>query len=129
MSTVEDRLRAATRAAAHTVPPDGAPPLVLPKRTGAAGGWRGGPRLRGWLAPVAAAVAVAVAIGASVAVSGVIHGHRHHHARPAAVAGPFSGLPAYYITLTGSGKLGNPPYRAVVRATATGAVVATLSPP
>jgi len=123
MSTVEDRLRAATRAAARTVPPGSAPPLVLPERTGAAGAWRGGPRLRGWLAPVAAAVAVAAAIGTSVAVSGIIHGHRHHHPRPAA-ASPLSGLPAYYITLTGSAGR-----RAVVRATATGAVVATLSPP
>jgi hypothetical protein len=92
MNTIEERIRAAARAAADTVPPDGVPPLELPdpvvpmrRRRGwavlagrgpAGGGLAGGGlagRLAGggqrarWVAPVAAAVAVvAVVVAASV---------------------------------------------------------------
>jgi hypothetical protein len=90
MNTVEDRIRAATRAAANTVPPDGVPPLRLPttesprrtRRHRRAWGARRGPLGRGsyrprwtpWLAPAAAALAVVVIV---VAVVGI--GHSVHH--------------------------------------------------
>jgi len=66
MTTVEDRLRAATRAAAGTVLDDSAPPLVLPRsgrnavltgRGAALTGRRGASRAR-WITPLAAAASV-----------------------------------------------------------------------
>jgi hypothetical protein len=69
VNSVEDRLRAATRAAAATVPEGSAPPLVLPVpgRRRAAGG-RHPRRPTRWLAPIAAAVAVA-AVAAGLIVT------------------------------------------------------------
>jgi hypothetical protein len=126
MSTIEDRLRAATKAAADTVAPGTEPPLMLPGRRATAARWRRRPRQAGWLAPAAAAAAVAAVIGTSVSVSTVIHAHRPAAQHPA--DGPFAGLPAYYLTLAS----GNPaawPRRAVIRATGTGTVTATVTPP
>jgi hypothetical protein len=72
MNSFEDRLRAAMRAAAGTVPPDSAPPLRLPRRP-----WRGlrlpGRRLLGnrfrFLTPVAAAAAVVAVVAVSFAAA------------------------------------------------------------
>jgi hypothetical protein len=129
MTTIEDRVREAARAAAGTVAAGSAPPLRLPDRRGLLGWWRADARRSGWVAMVAAAAAVAAAIGTSVAVSGAIHAHRPHPRQASSAVSPLAGLPAYYVTLSGHGKLGRPPYRAVVRATTTGAVVARVSPP
>ncbi len=75
MSSLEDRLRAATRAAAQTVAPDSAPPLRLPPwpvHRRVSRRWHG---WRRWLAPAAAAASVAVVVG-SLAIAGRTHG-RH----------------------------------------------------
>ncbi|HEV8275934.1 MAG TPA: hypothetical protein VGQ26_09590 [Streptosporangiaceae bacterium] len=79
-------------------------------------------RWPGWLAPVAAAAAVAGVIIASLAISGVI---LHHHAGtgPAGPSGVFAKVPQYFAALP------EIPGRAVIGATATGAVLGTVTPP
>ncbi|HEY6275449.1 MAG TPA: hypothetical protein VIX86_03885 [Streptosporangiaceae bacterium] len=142
MSTTEDRVRAATRAAAQTVAPGSTPPPPpLPERLrrNPAAHPRRGRGWPGWVAPLAAAAAVAAVIAISVVVSGALPlGHasrpaqtaaRHTgtvalHPAPAAPAG----IPAYNITLA-PGPLAGQSTRAVVRATATGAVLATVRAP
>jgi hypothetical protein len=132
MTSVEDRLRAATRAAAATVAPDSAPPLRLPREPERRGPGSTARRHRvGWLrvvAPLTAAAAVIAVVAVPLAVTDGIHAR--HPAASHGQASPLAGLPPYYIDLTGK----KAPYlpqrlRAVVRATATGATVATLTPP
>jgi hypothetical protein len=134
MNAIEDRLRAATRAAADTVAPGSAPPLHLPDRLDTALRGRRGPRLRGerhwlrWLGPLTAAAAVVAVVTASFAISSAIHARRPG-ARPGhGHGGVLAGLPRYYISLAG-GRLGTGPYHAVVRTTTTGKVIATVTPP
>ncbi len=132
MISTEERLRAATRAAADTVPPGSAPPLHLPP--GAADArLRGGLfRHRGRLAtftPLAAAAAVIIVVAVAVAVA-VAHGQPGHRG----AAGPrhheplLAQLPPYYVTEAGDGPLGDATH-VQVRATATGKVLATVRPP
>ena len=143
MNTIEDRLRAAVQAAAGTVAPGSAPPLNLPGQPGRPGRARR-PRRSGWprwVAPLVAAASVIAVIAASLAITG---GGTHARPRPAA-GGPHTGprpaapetraeraaalasVPPYYLTLTGYS--GQPHRRAVIRASATGAVLATVAPP
>ena len=134
MTTIEDRLRAATQAAAQTVAPDSAPPLHLPDRPsrGLPARWLGRRRWAGWLAPLAAAAAVTGVVAGSLAVSGVFHSRpaRRVYVNPQQV-------PPFYVALmvTGGGNCcqpgqpGEPATRALVRATATGTVLATITPP
>jgi hypothetical protein len=128
VTTVEDRLRAATRAAAHTVAPGSAPPLHLPDQPAR--------QRRHWwasrLTPLAAAAAVTAVIAGTLTISGAIHS-----SPPGPVAGASGQIPPYYVALpyTGDGqccspgRLFNPRTYAVVRATRTGAVLATITPP
>ena len=142
MSTTEDRVRAATRAAAQTVAPGSTPPpppLPARRRRGPAAHPRRGRGWPGWVTPLAAAAAVAAAIAASVVVSGALslgQGRRPAHtaagrtgmvALHPAPAAP-AGIPAYDVALA-PGPLAGQSTRAVVRATATGAVLATVRPP
>ncbi len=142
MSTTEDRVRAATHAAAQTVTPGSTPPpppLPARPRRGPAAHPRRGRGWPGWVAPLAAAAAVAAAIATSVAVSGALSlGHARRPAQTAAgragtvalhpaPAAP-AGIPAYDVALA-PGPLGGQATRAVVRATATGAMLATVRPP
>ena len=141
MSTIEDRLRAATRAAAQTVAPGSAPPpppLPARRRLVPAAHPRWGSGWPGWMAPLVAAAAVAAAIATSVVVSGALSlGHARspsQSARPTgtvplhpALAAP-PGIPAYDVALAPGPDAGQST-RAVVRATATGAVLATVRPP
>ena len=126
MST-EERLRAAARAAAATVPPGSAPPLRLPGDPAAGRQPGSGLRRRRWLrtlTPLAAAAAVAaVVIGSLTLTSGqrTPPGGAGRPARSAAL----SSVPPYYVALTSAAT----PAQAVIRATATGAVVATVRPP
>ena len=70
MNTIEERVRAATRAAGDTVPPDSIPPLRLPapdrarRRRGSRARTRA--RWTAWMAPAAAALAVVVIATAAV---------------------------------------------------------------
>jgi hypothetical protein len=79
-------------------------------------------RWPGWLAPVAAAAAVAGVILGSLAISGVI---LHHPAggSPAHSSGVFARVPRYFVAVSAM------PGRAVVGATASGAVLGTVAPP
>ena len=139
MNLIEDRIRAAARAAAETVAPDSVPPLDLPAaRTRRFGRGRRGSRSPGatwstWtsrLAPLAAALAVIAIVITVVTVS-----HPAHQggpdlvtgagARPDVPLGPpvstyiRSGqVPSYFVTLTPSG--------AAVHVTLSGAAVATI---
>jgi hypothetical protein len=133
MTPLEDRLRAAIRAKADEIPPGTVPPLRLP-RPGAGflslahrGGESKRPPVarssRRWLAPAAAAVLVTAVAAGSVAVSGALRGRQ----QPAALA---LGVPRYYVALTGPVRGRYQTGRtAEVRATATGAVLARVTPP
>lgn len=141
MNETQDRIRAATHAAAqvvHEVPPlnleSGAPRPKRSRRTMPA---------RGWAAPLTAAAAVlAIALGL-VAVRDFPSGRPAGPARATGAAShaprtitPSAAVPAYYVTLDDDGgqstdsAAGNAsPYPAVVADTFTGARVATVSPP
>jgi hypothetical protein len=90
-------------------------PPALARRAAAPRRWPG------WLAPVAAAAAVAGVIIASLAISGLII--RPSATGPATLSGPFAKVPRYFVALP------EIPGRAVVGATATGAVLGTVAPP
>jgi hypothetical protein len=134
---IEDRVRAATRAAADMVTPDSVPPLRLasepPFRS------RDGSRAfasvwRRWLAPMAAAAAV-VAVAAAMVVVGRTVDNRMSvtgplpSSRPGPVrTGPpisfyvaAGRVPRYYVSIESNGNPNFHPSYAVVRATATGA--------
>jgi hypothetical protein len=108
MSSVEDRLRAATRAAAATVADGSAPPLSRPaSRRRAAGRLHPGRRTR-WLAPVAAAAAVAAVAAALIVAAGPASMSKLHlrppvgpTALPAVHPAPrlADGLPAYFLAV------------------------------
>ncbi|HME66439.1 MAG TPA: hypothetical protein VKG61_16245 [Streptosporangiaceae bacterium] len=126
---IEERVRAATRAAGDTVAPDSVPPLRLrserPFRFRASAWAR-------WLAPVAAAAAVI-----AVAVAMVTVGHTVNHRtggtaassvapNPVKTGPPLSSyiasgrVPKYYLSVESIGKPSFNPSYAVVRETATG---------
>jgi hypothetical protein len=141
---IEDRVRAAARAAADTVTPDSVRPLRLapehPFRARA--GSRSLASVWGrWLAPAAAAAAVV-----AVAVAMVLVGQTAHHS-PRGSAAPFSEppgpvragppiasyvasgrVPRYYVSIESHGNPNFNPSYAVVRATATGAAIETYEP-
>jgi hypothetical protein len=140
MNTLEDRVRAAARAAADTVPPDSVPPLWLPPASPA------GSRRQSWLrspwarrlAPLGAALAVV-----AVAVAMVVVGRVAREPAPAPEAGmsppgpvtagpPVSSyvasgqVPRYFVAIESRGNPNYNPSYAVVRATVTGAALATI---
>jgi hypothetical protein len=137
MNQTEERLRAATRALAGTVPDGSAPPLRLDARTAAAPA--AGPTRRtlsglNWravarrLTPLAAAAAVVAVVAVVIAITG------RTPDRPPARRGAAAGdVPPYYVTLTltnkQSGRHAPDPEAAVVRATTTGLALATVPPP
>lgn len=172
MNTLEDRLRAAARAAADTVPPHSAPPLRLrgqpagrrskPGRLRRLGGCPAvrshprqprsagfpGRRQRGaWpraLAALAAAAAVITIVTVSLALGsgaagrqpgrrGTVTGAAAHQARrPARTAtseAALASVPPYYITVFPGVMATTASQHAVIRATATGKVVATVAVP
>ena len=124
MST-EERLRAATRAAAGTVPPGSAPPLRLPGAQPGRARWDQRQRWLRAMVPLAAAAAVAAVVIVSLALTRGVppasSGGGSSPARPAAL----DGVPPYYVALTAAAT----PAQAVIRSTATGAVLATVKPP
>ncbi|MGH3201683.1 MAG: hypothetical protein ACRDP5_06480 [Streptosporangiaceae bacterium] len=148
---IEDRVRAAVRAAADTVAPDSVPPLRLAperpfrSRLGSRFRARGGSRARasvwaGRLEPLAAAVAViAVAIVMVMVGRTVNHGPGGTSAASAAGPGPVrtgpavssyvaSGrVPRYYVSVESHGNPNFNPSYAVVRSTVTGAATGTVA--
>ena len=109
LALLENRISAATRAAAATVADGSAPPLRLPaggrpphqQRARRRTGWNARPSLWRIAAPVAAAAAVLAVIATSVAVS-----DRSHAPSPSPAAAAIPGVPRYYLELvqrTGAG--------------------------
>ncbi|WP_300612803.1 hypothetical protein [Trebonia sp.] len=128
MNTVEERIRAATRAVDGAV--SRVRPLDLPPAAGTSPGPRPGARVRRarrwrtWLAPVTAAAAV-LAIGiALVIVRDIPNGRVVSPARPALPAA----VPTYYVALDHPDNRGSPD-PVVVGDTRTGTVLATVQPP
>jgi hypothetical protein len=143
MNTIEDRIRAAARAAAGTVPPDSVPPLRLP--AGRPSRFRRGHRDShlgvAWarrMAPLAAAVAVVAVAVAVVTISR----SRHEPVTSTGTAAPGgvtpgpplstyvrSGqVPPYYVAITSHGNPNFNPSYAVVQATVSGKTLATIKP-
>jgi hypothetical protein len=125
MITTEDRVRAAARAAAATVPPDSAPPLRLPADPGRRPGLLA--RVRA-MTPLAAAISVIAAIAAAMAIAHSIGSHQAGPRGGPAVSGAAAlrSIPPYYAALVGPEGM---PHPAIIRATATGRVLATVTPP
>jgi hypothetical protein len=130
VNATEDRLRAAGRAVAVTVPPDSVPSLRLPAPAPPEADLRGlgrrWPRGRrpGWLAPLAAAAAVVAVIALSVAVA-----RGQSSGAPAGTAAGPLGTPAYYVTLAAPAGPAGVGAAAVVRRTATGQAFARVTAP
>jgi hypothetical protein len=138
MTGIEGRLRAATQVAAATVAPGSAPLLQLPADPPGHGRPRPGrrrprgTRWAGWAAPLAAAAAVAAIIWTTASVAPdhprtPSHATSHRHV----VANPLATVPPYYLELTSARHTRALVYPQVaqIRATATGALVATITPP
>jgi hypothetical protein len=138
MNTLEGKLTAALRQTGEEITAGSVPPLVLdpPRRRPRVGDGASRRRWMTRLTPLAAAAAVAAVVAASLAISGTFHG-RLRAGGPA--AGPSRGappggpgalrkVPPYYLDLAGpTDILGG--RRAEIRATTTGAVLATVRPP
>ena len=133
MNTLESRLREAAKATAEEIAPGSIPPLSLAKpqrrRPGRAGRGRG---RAGWpriLIPVAAAASVIAVVATTLAITSGTYKHRP--AKAASHTSVLASLPPYYVMLTGN----NPnrtvlqPQHAVIRATSSGAILATITPP
>lgn len=135
MNSIEDQVRAATRAQAGVLREVG--PLRLPSAADGAPEPRSSTRARrarrwkGWMAPVTAAAAV-LAIALSLALIRVIP---NGPVVPASPPPSVAGVPAYYVALAGpatgaTGWYGQPPATGlVVGATFTGKTLATVAPP
>ena len=128
----EDDIRAAFRTLARQAPDaDAVLTKVRERLETSSASQRQGKRGRRPLAAVASAVAVMAVIGGSIALA--TSGHAPHQAAsspgPAVNSqpGPGGPLPPYFMALAPIGK--SPLSKAVVNDTATGATLATVSPP
>ncbi len=114
MTDLEDRLRRHLKIHSERIGPESVRPLRVPP-----------PRRRSatvrWLAPVAAVAAV-IALIAGVSVAGQSAGSR-------SAAGTVSGMPPYYVTLTGATRAQGPVLTATVRDSATGAALTAVGVP
>ena len=132
MNTPEDRVRQALREAAEDISWTDVPQLRLPDRAGhgrLARGWWSWPP---WLTPLAAAAAVAAVLAATLALTGSPARPSHRTSSDALLAS----APRYYIVLPDTGRSRwldqlkqARRQKAQIRATATGRVVATITPP
>lgn len=143
MNTLEDRIRTAVTQTAEEIAPGSIPPLSLGGMLPAdrhAGPVRSGQRWRRVVVPLAAAASIVLVITASLALIGPTHagghlprgdgGHLPRGAVTLGVAPAYTGgtVPPYYVALE-PGPLSGASTRAVVRATATGAELAVVTPP
>jgi hypothetical protein len=128
MSMIEDRLRAATKAAADTIPAHSAPPLRLPEPTRRAA--RGASRSHGrrLTARLVAPLAAAAAVIAIIAVAVNLPSGNQTPGPPGSVPASklLQAVPRYYMEISNVASLAG---AAVVRDTLTGATVATARPP
>lgn len=121
MISVEERLRAAARAAAATVADGSAPKLRLPgQRYGTLAQRR---RVVRWVAPLTAALAVIAVVVAAAVLRGTAVGPGP--AKP-------TGLPRYFVALADAGQFNSSKIVrivAIVGNTATGKPIVTITPP
>lgn len=135
MNTLEDKLRTALRETGAEITPQSVPPLRLhsARRRLRLVGRTGRHRWAARLTPLAAAAAVVGVIAVSLAISSASHGTASHvrHQTASGPASPFAGVPPYYVVLAGKNPSPTALQRqfALVRATATGAVVTRITPP
>ncbi len=124
---VEDDLRAALSSLERHAPD---PATVLQDARERTAGRHGGSWPR-WITALAAAASVIAVVAASLAItSGNGSGTRSRPPKPetaAERAAAIASVPPYYLALTGYP--GRPHLRAVIRASATGAALATVTPP
>jgi hypothetical protein len=103
MNTLEDRLRAATRAAAGTVADDSAPPLRLPPRSRRLSWPARGHVRHPWIVPLAAAAAVIAVVTASILAARTVVPGQELPATGPPLAAPLplnaDGLPAYFLAI------------------------------
>jgi len=135
MNVIEERIRAAARAAGNTVSPESVPPLELPAERPRAAIWRWR-----WLVPAAAAAAVVLVAVTTVTVGQVTRTRAPGIAPTAAAPGPMlpgpslasyvsSGtIPPYFVAVAFTGKPAQSPAVAVVHDTVTGKTLATIKP-
>jgi len=123
MTRTEERLRDALQASASRVRDQSLRPLTAAGGPRSADALRPASRRRTWLPPLAAAASVALVAAGAVAAGGYLH----HRGSPAGPAGAAAGPPRYYATLEGNNQTNLD--EVVVRATATGAVVARIQDP
>jgi hypothetical protein len=138
VSALEDRLRRDLRAESGQITPDSLPDLRLPGRAAHPAGhpWRAAPPWLAWAKPLAAAAAVIAVIAGALAVSRTIQGQPPVPGIPP----DYASAPAYYAygvqgnlysyvshgTQYGASVQGR---YIKVRATSTGKLLATVSPP
>jgi hypothetical protein len=145
MNTLEERIRTAVTQTAEEITPGSIPPLALHVRVRSGrrtradrtiGAGRRGSRWPRVLIPVAAAASVMAVVAASLVLPTLAH-RPAHPARhlpkgtvPLGAAPAYDGgtVPPYYVALE-PGPLSGAATRAVVRATATGAEIAVVTPP
>ena len=135
MPSIEDILRASLHDKANELPANAVPPpLRLPARPSGPLGSRnrrGGAGWPRWLAAPAAVALVAAAVAGSVLVSRSVPGGGQISAAAASAAARAAGVPGVYVALTGYRDDGSPFVNAtgaVVKATATGEVLARIAP-
>jgi len=136
MNVIEERIRAATRAAGNTVSPESVPPLELPTEHPRTDGWR-----RRWLVPAAAAAAVVIVIAVTAVTVGPATRTRAPSIAPAATApGPMlpgpslasyvsaGVIPPYFVSVAFTKTAARSPAVAVVHDTVSGHALATIRP-
>lgn len=144
MRSIEESLRGAFREVADEVPAESVPPLILPARRRSWFTREAAPpapgRARAWAAVASSAAMVAIVLGAAASLGSVLNRHQAGAAEsvpaatgPAAPVAVARAVPRYYVALTVATGLRRARARArasaVVRATATGATIATFAPP
>jgi hypothetical protein len=125
MTTTPERVKRAIDATAEQVTADSIAPFVVPEPAPRFAGWPGQRTARRprWLAPVAAAISMAIIAAGVLAISNVVASHPRPPQAARAVPPP-----PYYAALTRSGPPQPPRSDVTIRATATGKVLATVSP-
>lgn len=141
MTRLEERLRADMRAESEQIGPGSIPALQLPARAHPSGRLRRrGPRhWPAWVATLAAAVAVTVVIAGTFFFSHIVSGSGPGPSAPGGPA-PYSGIPPYYAYAVQGDTFGNTvngtqygdgvvARYVKIRATASGKLLRTVSPP
>jgi hypothetical protein len=135
VTALEDRLRSELRAESEQITPDSIAGLRLPPHSGRP---PGRPRRSGarqwsaWVKPLAAAAAVTIAVAGTFALTRAVPSPpRTGHPRPGHSTAPayYAYTVAGYIYHGGDGSESVPGRYVKVRATATGTLLATISPP